>query len=756
MRAFNLILSSLVVLLGCGGEGVQKPERVPLELGELEVDVREDPRMYLLSDKRGGFFVGTIAGGLAHVDARWTVFGKEIIRGFELRRFIGGAPEELASGTIEPHQVQVAWKNGAAMGMLPLESPDSGRHSLFLSISAPVDHDVILSPLKAGSPGEPVVEREAGTIRWRDGSGSGELALYVGVGGSVVPAGVVIPMAASVTVLPSHGGAALPGDELRNLHGTAGRLRAERTHRLTGLLNRVYLRTSDDRLTRALNWLKLSLDALLVEGRDTFLVAGLPWDGWVDGGANALAGGSIGLATGDPRKSAGVIRYLAAVQDTSSRRSTFGRIASRWNGDGRRYSAADVTPQFVRTIYDHVTRANDTALVRSIYPVVKRAIDGTTAHHTDRDNFLVHGRDETWMSSRGAERVGPSRGNRAAEIQVLWHFQQLIGSYLASFIGEFKEAERWAGAAESTAVHFVSSFIDTAEHRVYDHLLPGGRGVHEVRPNSLLCLELLPSELVYQTMLRDVITNLLYPHGVGTLGSASKEFKAYMGLSGRYSAGEAQYNGPVATWLLSPMVYALTRYDRQDFSYPLTERMVRHILEEDMAGTLPEMFEVLARPGEEHPVAAGLRSFAPATAEFIRSFYQDYLGITTDGISQALVISPKLPSHLEYVDCTVFVGASPVHVRYQVGEAISRVALEQSGGKEKISVNFIWPMKSGDAWRGSIKLPEEGVLRLVFSAEDAVAFHGDEGVAITGKWNLRGFSRRNEFTDLRLAAPPVP
>ncbi|MGB6033263.1 MAG: hypothetical protein WBH55_10545, partial [Bacteroidota bacterium] len=171
---------------------------------------------------------------------------------------------------------------------------------------------------------------------------------------------------------------------------------------------------------------------------------------------------------------------------------------------------------------------------------------------------------------------------------------------------------------------------------------------------------------------------------------------------------------------------------------------------------LPEMFEVLARPGEEHPVAAGLRSFAPATAEFIRSFYQDYLGITTDGISQALVISPKLPSHLEYVDCTVFVGASPVHVRYQVGEAISRVALEQSGGKEKISVNFIWPMKSGDAWRGSIKLPEEGVLRLVFSAEDAVAFHGDEGVAITGKWNLRGFSRRNEFTDLRLAAPPVP
>jgi len=755
MRVFNLILSSLVVLLGCGGEAVQPPERVPLKLGELGVDVREHPRMYLLSDKGGGFLVGTIAGGQTHVDARWTAYGEEIIRGFDLRRSVGGAPEELASGTIEPHQVQLAWKNGAAMGVVPLELPGSGRHSLFLSISAPVDHDVILSPLKAGSAGEPVVEREVRTIRWKDKSGPAELALSVGEGGSVIPAGVVIPMAASVTVLLSRGGAVLPGDELRDLHDRAGRLREERSDRLTGLLNRVYLRTSDDRLTRALNWLKLSLDALLVEGRDTFLVTGLPWDGWVDGGANARAGGSIGLVTGDSRKSAGVIRHLAAVQDTVSRRSTFGRIASRWRGDRRAYSAADVTPLFVRTIYDHVTRANDTALVRSIYPVVKRAIDGTAAHHTDGDNFLVHGRHETWMSPRGAKRAGPSRGNRAAEIQVLWHFQQLIGSYLASFIGEFKEAERWAEAAESTAVHFTSSFIDTTEYRVYDHLLPDGRGVDEARPNSLLCLEMLPSELVYQTVLRDVITNLLYPHGVGTLGSTSDEFKPYMGLNGRYSVEEAQYNGPVATWLLNPMVYALTRYDRQDFSYPITERMVRHVLEEDMAGTLPEMFEVLARPGEDHPVAAGLRSFAPTTAEFIRSFYQDYLGITTDGISRVLVISPKLPDHLERVDCTVFVGEAPVHVRYEIGEAISRVALEQSGGEKKINVNFIWPIKNGDAWRGSIKLPEEGILRLVFSAEDAGAFHGDEDLAITGKWKLRGFSRRNDFTDLRLAEPPV-
>ena len=754
MRLLSLMVFSLVLLPGCGGERVPPNERLPLELGELALDVRQESRMYLLSDKRGGFLVGTIAGGLTRVEARWTVFGEELLRGFELRRSIGGLPEELAAGTIEPHQVQLSWKNGAAMWVLPLESP--GRHTLFLGIAAPVDHDLILSPVREGPAGEPALDREAATIRWRVGGGSGELVLSVGEGGNVVPAGVAVPMAASVTVLLSWGETALSVDELRDLHRSAGRLREERTSRLTGLLNRVYLRSSDDQLTRALNWLRLSLDALLVEGRDTFLVAGVPWDGSIDGRANAQAGGTLGLATGDPRKGAGVIRYLAAAQDTVVRHSSFGRIASRSEGVHRSYSGADVTPLFVRAIYDHVTQANDTALVRSIYPVVKRSIEGTAAHHTDRENFLVHGGGETWMSPRGADREGPSRGNRAAEIQLLWHFQQLIGSYLASSIGEFKDAERWGGAAESTAVHFISSFVDTTEHRVYDHLLPDGEGVYEARPNSLLCLDLLPSELLQQTMLRELITHLLYPHGVGTLSSTSEGFTPYMDVSGRYSAGEAQYNGPVATWLLSPMVYALTRYDRQDFSYPLTERMIRHVLEEEMAGTLPEMFEVLPRPGEERPRAAGLRSYAPATAEFIRSFYQDYLGITTDGISRALVISPKLPEHLQHVDCTVFVGSTPVHLQYQIGEAVSRIVLEQPAGEGEINVNFIWPMKSGDAWRGSVRLPQEAILRLVFSAEDAVAFHGEEAVAIAGKWNLRGFSRRNELTGLRLAVPPAP
>ncbi|MCK5571754.1 MAG: hypothetical protein KAJ12_03300, partial [Bacteroidetes bacterium] len=162
------------------------------------------------------------------------------------------------------------------------------------------------------------------------------------------------------------------------------------------------------------------------------------------------------------------------------------------------------------------------------------------------------------------------------------------------------------------------------------------------------------------------------------------------------------------------------------------------------------------RPGEQYPRGAGLFSYAPAAAEFVRSCYQDYLGIGVDGISGTLSLKPKLPDHLTEVDCTVFVGDVPVNVQYQIGQAVSRIVLEQAEASEELKVTFIWTMKSGNGWRGSLKLPGSGVLRIVFSEDDVVGFHGDESVAVTGKWHLKGFSRREEFTDLHFAVAPTP
>ena len=706
MRLSATLALFFIILLGCGREERPRRERQPMVLSDLGIEVRDAPRMFALSDKKGGFLVGTIGGDTDPIDARWTVFGKDLLRGIAVQRGDGTTLAPFASGVVYPQEVQFSWMDGSAAQILPLDSPEPGRHLLLLKVAAPVDRGLRLTMQHGDFLADPELNREAGIVRWNTTRGPGELALFFGGMGNATEDGLEIPVAGTATVLLYYSETAVTREDIREIHGRAEDLQDERAWRMTGLLNRAYLRTSDGQLTRGISWIRLTLDALLVEGRDTFFVAGFPWDGSVDGRVNAQAAGSMGFVTGDASKTASVIRNMADDQDTIVQHATYGRIALRSSRGKSDYSAADVTPLFVRAIYDYVTQANDTALVRSLYPALKRSIEGTSAHHTDHDNFLVHGRSGTWMSSGAAAgRVGPSRGDRAVEVQMLWHFQQLIGSYLAAFLGEWEDAERWGAAAETTAVRFAPAFIDTAKNLVYDHLLSDGTGVYEPRPNPVFCLDLIPSELIQQNVLRDAVRGLLYPHGVGTLGSSHARFKQFVGLEGQYSAAEAKYNGPVATWLTSQIVYGLTRYDRQDFCYPVTERMIHYALNEGMAGTLPEMFEVKERPGEQYPRGAGLFSYAPAAAEFLRSCYQDYLGIGVDGISGTLSLKPKLPDHLTEVDCTVFVGDVPVNVQYQIGQAVSRIVLEQAEASEELKVTFIWTMKSGNGWRGSLKLP---------------------------------------------------
>ena len=138
----------------------------------------------------------------------------------------------------------------------------------------------------------------------------------------------------------------------------------------------------------------------------------------------------------------------------------------------RRVRAADVGPWFVREMYEHVVYANDTTLARSMFPVVKRSIEGTTRYHTDTLNLLVHGDHDTWM--------GPvPRGNRAAEVQLLWYFQQLVGSFVASYVDKKALGERWSTGADKTSDSFNSLFVDTVQKRLYDHVGPDNRGVAE-------------------------------------------------------------------------------------------------------------------------------------------------------------------------------------------------------------------------------------------------------------------------------------
>ena len=142
--------------------------------------------------------------------------------------------------------------------------------------------------------------------------------------------------------------------------------------------------------------------------------------------------------------------------------------------------------------------------------------------------------------------------------------------------------------------------------------------------------------------------------------------------------------------------------------------------------------------------------------EFLRALYQDYLGIEIDALSRQITLLPKLPSHITDVDATVQVGSSLVRIRYEVRPEVSRVVLSRSGGDQDLKVGFIWILPDGNAWRGGSTLSGDGMLRLIFTPDDAIAYRDGTESEIAGKWKLEGFSRRGELSGLRFADPSAP
>jgi hypothetical protein len=697
------------------------------------------------TDRAGGILTGEAARGAREPVVRWSVGGVPVLDGLVWNRVAGQvSPAAIDSSLILPHRWDAWWSDKSSHSVRLLEEPASGLHAFVLDIVLPSERTLELAV--APPPGwEPSGLNGRGPVaRWK--SAAGVLAIYGGPEGVPAADGIKCPPSARNRVLVLFNEGLVEDETLVETLGRSDSLLAVRERRLTAVLNRAYFKASDAVLTKAVRWFQLSMDALLLTASDTSAIAGIPWDGSIDGRAVAQSMGGLDFALQEYPLVSAVARGLARWQDTVSSRRTYGRIADRVVHGRASYGGADVAPWFVREAYDHVTRSRDTALLRDLYPAIRRSIEGTRRFHADSYNIVTHGDGETWMGSRAADGAPLTpRGNRAAEMQLLWYFQQLVGSYAAAFLGDGRVAETWTADADSTGASFNIFFLDTVANRVYDHLAADGTASEELRPNTMLCLELIGSELVQQAMLKRVIGEMVYPHGVGTLDPADPHF------AGR---GAGAHNGPVWTWLAGPAAYALTRYDRQDVAFTITSSMVRHALERDLAGTVPEAFEAALANGVPVPAAGARQASLHGMSEAVRSIYQDFLGVRIDVPSNVLAVQPRIPRHITDVDITVHFGAEPVWLLYNMHPERSELIVRREGGDREIVLNLLWMMPDGNAWRGSLRLPPRETTRVRFTGDEMTVKKGAEDADVTGRWNIRGFSRAKEFGDVMLAEPP--
>jgi len=248
-------------------------------------------------------------------------------------------------------------------------------------------------------------------------------------------------------------------------------------------------------------------------------------------------------------------------------------------------------------------------------------------------------------------------------------------------------------------------------------------------------------------MIKTLINHLVYRTGCGTLDAHDPRFHSVAGRDAR-----GMFNGPIWTWLAGQLVYTLSRYDRQDFSFQITEAMVHQLEERGMVGTIPAMMD--ARDGADQPAGEGYEASATGMAEFIRAFYQDYLGLRIDVPSNQLFLQPKLPDRIADVDFTVYFGSHPVNGRFEQRPDISRIVLTAPTIRKPVRVGFLWMLEGGDAWRASASLAPDTTLTIAIGKDDVLAYHGDRQVPLIAPTKLRKFSLRDSFTGFDFAPTP--
>lgn len=567
------------------------------------------------------------------------------------------------------------------------------------------------------------------------------------------PAGMVVPNVANATTIRWVIVAGKTEAEAKQLSeyvlNNAENLINNRRDRMQRLLDTSYIYTDNDSFNRALAWARLSMDKLIMNQTGKGIYAGLPWfnNYWGRDTFISFSGGV--LVTGQLETAREILRSFARLQDTDPLSRTYGRIPNRVTTHEIIYNTTDGTPWFVRELWQYFLYSNDTAFVCDLYPTVRRSIEGAIKNFVDENYFLTHGDAETWMDAVGPEGPWSPRGDRAVDIQYLWYRQLLDGAQVALIAGDDESAAHWKRMAQRLRENFNAVFVDPSSKRVYDRIKADGTPDPSVRPNQIFAFDMIDDDTVRVHMLRTILGELTYPWGVASLAQSDTNFHPYHHHLPYYVPDAAYHNGIVWTWLIGRVIEASVKYDLQDIVYKVTDNMVHQILNRGGVGTFSELLDAFPREGEAEPRLSGTFTQAWNLAEFIRSAYQDYLGLHVNIPSKILSITPKIPSELGHVEALIpFLDGDIVINIDRIGDE-TWVQLHSREVRSDITVHLQWVLGSGDQWHATGVLNSGGDLTFALNEQQVTISPG------TGADFVRvdDASRHGDFSGLTLAEP---
>jgi hypothetical protein len=534
--------------------------------------------------------------------------------------------------------------------------------------------------------------------------------------------------------------------------GNAGRLIEERKERMQALLHSSYIKTADEKFNKALAWTRISMDALVMNQTGHGIYAGLPWFNNYWGRDTFISFPGAVLVSGEYSTAREILKSFAEFQDDDPASPTFGRVPNRVTTQSVIYNTTDGTPWFVRELYEYYKYTADSTLIRELYPVVRRSIEGALKNFTDDYFFLTHADADTWMDAVGPDGPWSPRGNRAVDIQYLWYRQLTDGAAMAVMNGDEEQDRRWRESAEILKENFNRMFVGKTKGILFDHLKSDGTPDTKVRPNQIFAFDLVEDEEVRRQMLRSVLGELTYPWGVASLSLDDTNFHPYHHYAPYYVQDAAYHNGIVWTWLIGRVIEAAVQYNLQDVVYEVTDNMVHQILERGSVGTFSELLDAFPRNGETEPRLSGTFTQAWNLAEFLRSAYQDYLGLRPDVPDRTLHLKPALPAAFGTTEALIPFGNERLYLFFDNNEENATLKIGPSDLRQSITLSFLWgPRNTEPHLVSAVIVPGDTVI-ITIGKDSVTAQQGSSAISLRTEL-LAGYNKKYSIDGIKLSEP---
>jgi glycogen debranching enzyme len=206
------------------------------------------------------------------------------------------------------------------------------------------------------------------------------------------------------------------------------RLKRKKYDRIEGLFERADIETENVDFNKALRWARVSMDNLIMNQRGKGIYAGFHWfpNYWGRDSFICLPGAC--LATGAYEDAREIILSFMEHQQVDPSVRYLGRFPNIVNPDDLQYAGVDGTWWLVRAAWKYALSTGDIKFIVKGFPRIRLAIEGALSTAVDELGFLTHGDGETWMDAGGERNPYSPRGDRAVEVQALFHHGLLAGA----------------------------------------------------------------------------------------------------------------------------------------------------------------------------------------------------------------------------------------------------------------------------------------------------------------------------------------